>query len=39
VLAISDQAQKIRIERRRILTEAAVRLVQSWAVLNEVPGR
>lgn len=39
VMAISDQAQKIRIERRRILTEAAVRLVQSWAVLNEVPGR
>lgn len=32
---LGSQAQRLRIERRRLMSDAAVRLVQSWTVLND----
>ncbi|MGR3272540.1 PAS domain-containing protein [Thalassococcus profundi] len=36
VIDVTHQAKAIQFERRRVVADAAVRLIQSWCVLNEV---
>ena len=33
---VNQQTQDLRVERRRVVTDAAVRLIQSWLALNDV---